>query len=66
MRRLDPRYIVLWLFLFGIVIVVFLQVISGYNINRLIGGNKNLREEQQIKNNLRTLALKFYNHEPCN
>lgn len=60
MRRIDPRYIVLWLFLFGIVIVVFLQVISGYNINRLIGGNKNLREELQIQNNLRTVEVDLF------
>ena len=60
MRRPDPRYLVLWLFLFGIVIVLFLQVISGYNINRLIGGNQALREELEIHNNLRAVAVDLF------
>lgn len=60
MKRPDPRYLVLWLFLFGIVIVLFLQVISGYNINRLIGGNQALREELQIHNTLRTIAVDLF------
>ncbi|HWI92803.1 MAG TPA: ATP-binding protein [Flavisolibacter sp.] len=60
MRRPDSRYIVLWLFLFGIVIVLFLQVISGYNINRLIGGNKSLRNELQIQNDLRTVEVDLF------
>ena len=60
MKRPDPRYLVLWLFLFGIVIVLFLQVISGYNINRLIGGNQALREELQIHNTLRTVAVDLF------
>lgn len=60
MRRPDPRYLVLWLFLFGIVIVLFLQVISGYNINRLIGGNKTLREELQVQNNLRSIEVDLF------
>ena len=55
MNKFDLRYIVLWLFLFGIIIIVFLQVISGYNIRRLTEGNKNLLKELQIKNNLRKL-----------
>lgn len=60
MRRPDPRYIVLWLFLFGIIIVLFLQVISGYNISRLIGGNKSLRNELQIQNDLRTVEVDLF------
>lgn len=60
MRRPDSRYIILWLFLFGIIVVIFLQVISGYNINRLIGGNKSLREELQIQNNLRTVEVDLF------
>jgi signal transduction histidine kinase/CheY-like chemotaxis protein/HPt (histidine-containing phosphotransfer) domain-containing protein len=60
MKRPDPRYIVLWLFLFGIIIVLFLQVISGYNINRLIGGNKSLREELQVQNSLRTIEVDLF------
>jgi signal transduction histidine kinase/CheY-like chemotaxis protein/HPt (histidine-containing phosphotransfer) domain-containing protein len=50
----------LWLFLFGIVIVLFLQVISGYNINRLIGGNKSLRDELQVQNNLRAIEVDLF------
>jgi signal transduction histidine kinase/CheY-like chemotaxis protein len=60
MRRPDPRYLVLWLFLFGIIIVLFLQVISGYNINRLIGGNKNLRDELLVQNDLRTMEVDLF------
>ena len=55
MRRIDYRYLVLWLFLFGIVIIVFLQVMSGYNIRRLIGGNKSLLNELQVQNELRKI-----------
>src|SRR5689334_19646291 len=60
MRRPDPRYLVLWLFLFGIVVVLFLQVISGYNINRLIGGNKSLMDEVQVQNDLRTIEVDLF------
>ena len=49
------RYWVLGLFLLSILIIVFLQVISGYNINRLILGNKRLLNELQVQNNLRKL-----------
>src|SRR3982751_6259916 len=55
MRRFDFRYLVLWLFLFGIIIIVFLQVISGYNIRRLTEGNKNLLKELKLQNSLRKL-----------
>lgn len=60
MRRPDPRYLVLWLFLFGIIIVLFLQVISGYNINRLIGGNKSLRDELKVQNDLRRVEVDLF------
>lgn len=60
MRKPDPRYLVLWLFLFGIIIVLFLQVISGYNINRLIGGNKSLRGELEVQNNLRSVEVDLF------
>jgi signal transduction histidine kinase/DNA-binding response OmpR family regulator len=60
MRRPDPRYLVLWLFLFGIIIVLFLQVSSGYNINRLIGGNKSLQDELQVQNNLRAIEVNLF------
>ena len=55
MRKPELRYWVLWLFLLGVLIIVFLQVISGYNINRLISGNNRLLNELQIQNDLRKL-----------
>ena len=38
MRKPDVRYWIMWLFLLGIIFIVFLQVISGYNISRLLSG----------------------------
>lgn len=55
MRKPDIRYWVLWLFLLGILVIVFLQVISGYNITRLLQGNRSLTSEMQVQNNLRKL-----------
>ena len=52
-RRLIS--IALWGFLIGIALIVFLQVISGRNINRLIEGNKDLLSELQIQNDLRKI-----------
>jgi signal transduction histidine kinase/DNA-binding response OmpR family regulator len=45
----------LWLFLLGVLIIVFLQVISGYNINRLIQGNRRLLSEMQVQGELRQI-----------
>jgi signal transduction histidine kinase/CheY-like chemotaxis protein len=47
------RYWVLWLFLIGILTVVYIQVISGNNINRLIQGNKKVFHEMQLQSELR-------------
>src|SRR6476661_9634172 len=55
MHRPDYRYLVLWLFLFGIIVIVFLQVVSGYNIKRLTQGNKSLLNELQVQNTLRKM-----------
>jgi signal transduction histidine kinase/CheY-like chemotaxis protein/HPt (histidine-containing phosphotransfer) domain-containing protein len=55
MHRPDLRYLVLWLFLFGIIVVVFLQVLSGYNIKRLIQGNASLLNELRVQNDLHKL-----------
>ena len=55
MRKPDLRYWVLWLFLLGIVFIVFLQVVSGYNITRLLDGNRRLAREMQVQNDLRKL-----------
>jgi signal transduction histidine kinase/DNA-binding response OmpR family regulator len=55
MRKFDLRYLVLWLFLFGIIIIVFLQVISGYNIRRLSEGNRNVLKELRVQKDLHEL-----------
>jgi signal transduction histidine kinase/DNA-binding response OmpR family regulator len=55
MRKPDIRYWVLWLFLLGVLVIVFLQVISGYNITRLLEGNRQLTSEMNVQYNLRKL-----------
>ena len=55
MRKPDIRYWVLWLFLLGVLIIVFLQVISGYNISRLIQSNGQLSSEMEVQYSLRKL-----------
>lgn len=55
MHKPEFRYLVLWIFLFGIIVIVFLQVLSGYNIKRLTQGNKNLLNELQVQNHLHAL-----------
>src|SRR5687768_3646958 len=55
MRKPDVRYWIMWLFLLGIIFIVFLQVISGYNISRLLSGNDSLTTEMQVQSNLRKL-----------
>jgi signal transduction histidine kinase/CheY-like chemotaxis protein len=49
------KYIVLWLFLGGVALIVFIQFITGENINRLIQGNRSLLSEVAIQNHLRQL-----------
>jgi signal transduction histidine kinase/CheY-like chemotaxis protein/HPt (histidine-containing phosphotransfer) domain-containing protein len=55
MQKPELRYWVLWVFLLGVLVIVFLQVISGYNINRLIQGNQKLLKELEVQNDLRRL-----------
>ena len=55
MRKPDIRYWFLWLFLLGVIVIVFLQVISGYNISRLLEGNRQLSSEMQVQYSLRKL-----------
>ncbi|RYZ30958.1 MAG: response regulator [Chitinophagaceae bacterium] len=55
MRKPDIRYWVLWLFLLGVLVIVFLQVISGYNISQLLKGNGQLSSEMQVQYSLRKL-----------
>jgi signal transduction histidine kinase/CheY-like chemotaxis protein len=55
MGKGQLKYIVLWLFLGGVALIVFIQFITGENINRLIQGNKSLLSEVAIQNHLRQL-----------
>ncbi|MGV3527609.1 MAG: ATP-binding protein [Flavisolibacter sp.] len=55
MRKPFLRYWVLYVFLFGILLVVFIQVSSAYNINRLIQGNRSLQQEMALQSELRDL-----------
>src|SRR6476646_8416931 len=55
MRKREFKYLVLWVFLSGIIIIVFLQVLSGYNINRLVRENNSVFNELLVQNQLRQL-----------
>lgn len=55
MRRPHLKYLTLWLFIAGVVAIVFLQFLTGNNINKLIDGNKRLLNEVAIQNDLRKL-----------
>lgn len=55
MRRHHLKYLTLWLFIGGVVAIVFLQFLTGNNINKLIEGNKRLLNEVSIQNDLRKL-----------
>lgn len=55
MGKEQLKYIVLWLFLGGVALIVFIQFITGENINRLMQGNKSLLSEVAIQNHLRQL-----------
>ena len=55
MGKGQLKYIVLWLFLGGVALIVFIQFVTGENINRLIQGNKSLLSEVAIQNHLRQL-----------
>ncbi|HUQ97692.1 MAG TPA: ATP-binding protein [Chitinophagaceae bacterium] len=49
------KYATLWLFIAGVILIVFLQFLSGENINRLVKGNQKLLHEVSIQNALRKL-----------
>jgi signal transduction histidine kinase/CheY-like chemotaxis protein/HPt (histidine-containing phosphotransfer) domain-containing protein len=55
MGKIGLRYLVFWIFLLGIIVIVFLQVISGNNINRLINSNRRLLNEIEIQNDIRKI-----------
>jgi signal transduction histidine kinase/CheY-like chemotaxis protein len=50
-------------FLIGVVLIVFLQVLSGENVKRLIEGNNNLQRELQIRNELRQIETNIITME---
>jgi len=49
------KYATLGLFVAGVILIVFLQFLSGENINRLIKGNQSLLQEVRLQNDLRKL-----------
>lgn len=49
------KYATLSLFVAGVLLIVFLQFLSGENINRLINGNQKLLHEVHLQNELRKL-----------
>ncbi len=55
MWRSQLKYIALWFFLAGVALIVFIQFISGENVNRLINANDRLLNEVKIQNDLRRL-----------
>lgn len=55
MSKDQLKYLALWLFLAGVILIVFLQFIAGENINRLIQGNRHLLNEVRLQNELRQL-----------
>lgn len=55
MAKNGMKYLVLWLFLVGIALIVFIQFLSGQNITRSIQGNNRLLQEVALQNELRQL-----------
>jgi len=55
MARFGVQYFIFWLFLAGILIIVFLQVVSGHNTNRIITGNRELLDELSLQKEIRKL-----------
>jgi CHASE3 domain sensor protein len=49
------KYGTLFLFVSGVILIVFLQFLSGENINRLVARNKTLLNEVSLQNDLRKL-----------
>ncbi len=49
------KYATLWFFVASVILIVFLQFLSGENIKHLIKGNQNLLNEVRIQNELRKL-----------
>ncbi|MDB5197998.1 MAG: hypothetical protein JWP88_2369 [Flaviaesturariibacter sp.] len=49
------KYLALWLFIVGLLLIVFIQFISGNQVNRLTAGNTKLLNELHTQNELRQL-----------
>lgn len=63
MKKAQLGTIALIGFLLGIIVIVFLQVLSGQNINRLIQGNDQLVKELQIQKDLHALEANMLTFE---
>jgi CheY-like chemotaxis protein/CHASE3 domain sensor protein/HPt (histidine-containing phosphotransfer) domain-containing protein len=49
------KYLALWLFIVGVLLIVLIQVITSENVKRLTQGNQRLLAEVEIQNSLRRL-----------
>ncbi|RYY90535.1 MAG: response regulator [Chitinophagaceae bacterium] len=49
------KYLALWFFIIGVLLIVFIQVITSENVKRLTEGNKRLLAEVATQNKLRSL-----------
>jgi signal transduction histidine kinase/CheY-like chemotaxis protein len=49
------KYLALWFFIIGVLLIVFIQFITAQNVRRLTQGNRRLLEEVNIQNDLRRL-----------
>jgi signal transduction histidine kinase/CheY-like chemotaxis protein len=55
MWKTVSKYFALWFFLGGVLLIVFIQVVSSKNNDRLVQGNKRLLNELKIQNDIRKL-----------
>ncbi|RYY99763.1 MAG: response regulator [Chitinophagaceae bacterium] len=55
MKEGRLKYLALWFFIVGVVLIVFIQFITSQNVTRLTEGNKRLLAEVAIQNRLRQL-----------
>src|SRR5688572_23130585 len=55
MLKTVSKYLALWFFLGGVVLIVFIQFVSAKNNERLVQGNQRLLKELKIQNDIRKL-----------
>ena len=53
------KYLALWFFIIGVLLIVFIQVITAENVKRLTEGNKRLLAEVATQNKLRRLEAEI-------